>query len=215
MSASSFIRRASGLLVPQMSFAAPWRWLPCADCCEAPPVSCNFASTEADCWTGTINTDCLATVSGMANDACTSGVCTGYNGNHTVVGTGALFFQQTGLSYPCPPGDSDSTSARLTVQVTCIFSVCQLRGVIETNAFYPAGHPDNSAVKRIRQSWLFIFEPTAKLTTGITYTLPYNLMETICIDAVSGGSIIPCTDITFPDQCDGTGAEMTFNFDQV
>lgn len=35
MAADSFIRRASGLLVPRMSFAAPWKFLPCEDCCES------------------------------------------------------------------------------------------------------------------------------------------------------------------------------------
>lgn len=218
MGADSFIRRASGLLVP-MATLQRWKFLPhkgCEDCCAGAQPTCSSPATViADCYTGTINTDCLATVSGMANDACTSGVCTGYNGNYTVVGTGALFWQQTGLSYPCPPGNSTSTAVRLTMNVMCIFGECFLQGVIETTAFYSSGHPDNTDVKRIVQSYAYRHIPTAKYTTGITYTLAWFLMETKCVNATSGGSNIPCDGITFPDQCDGSGGEMTFNFDQV
>ena len=84
MSATSFIRRASGLLVPKMSLAAPWLWIPCADCgCgEGGGDPC---TDNASCINGTPRQEYINTLAGMSNDDCTS--CGDFNDSYTVADT--------------------------------------------------------------------------------------------------------------------------------
>ena len=72
MSADSFIRRASGLLVPKMSFAAPWLWIPCVDCdCEEECI-CVSCSGAVPCFV-------TVEISGATTEDCATSACSEFN----------------------------------------------------------------------------------------------------------------------------------------
>lgn len=191
---------------------------PTCPCPSPPPLPC---SVDADCYSGTIATDIAATVSGIANGDCTSGVCTGYNTDYTLVGDGVGLGWITSVSYPCPPGTADSTNAQVVCGVNCRFGpdppnlVCSIDASIAWNAIWNAGHPDNSAVKRIRQFIVYKLLPPAVVTSGVDYTVPFLLQSAQCIDAPGVGNIIPCTGITFLTKCLGSSSSFEVNFTQV
>lgn len=218
MGADSFIRRASGLLVPRMSFAAPWKFLPCEDCCGGP------CTDAADCFSGVPGPTSSASIAGVANAGCTSGVCTGYNDSYTVTEiTSGSVDRQVSLANPCPADSPDSTDAYLTFRVRCapFGEGCRLTGSIEWNSYWPSGHPNNSDVKRTQQ-YMFFTETHADFspfTTGVLYSMPidpdppFNGYWAGCLDAVSGGNYISCGGASnSPFRCDGDSATLEITF---
>ena len=66
MGADRFIRRASGLLVPKMEFAAPWRFLPCESCCDEGCPTCTCVWCDGGNGPATM----LVTFAGITNSGC-------------------------------------------------------------------------------------------------------------------------------------------------
>ena len=74
MSVENWARRASGLLLPMRSLAAPWRFLPCESCCFS-PTSCN------DCYDGTLPSTITVDLPALA-DGIWEGCCDGFENTY-------------------------------------------------------------------------------------------------------------------------------------
>ncbi len=132
MAADSWLRRASGLLVPQMSFANNLlgRWQPCPEnCCG--PESCE------DCFV-TLPTNLWADLPPLAN-----GICAACDYWDRTVQTSPYDnecwrkYTEGGLSDPTDCGFFPTTSMVVTVGVTYISEKCWLACSLHE---YPDGH---------------------------------------------------------------------------
>jgi len=100
MFGDNFIRRASGIYSPALiGLAAPWRFLPCEECCED---GCDQCAGESP-------GERSVTIDGVANDSsCLAGACEQINDTYVLLWQGPSLnpyircsWGSTGLGIPC------------------------------------------------------------------------------------------------------------------